>query len=140
MMIKKFRVQATAAFGIESVVADEVKALGFDQVTVENGRVEGATCSAAAGAPGGGEQALPPRTRRTTAQQTTAQYTAQHAAAQQQQLANPPAQPARRSGRRPGPPTWAQCACQIRSRCGRFAGGDKETSQAAGGDGAPLRS
>jgi len=40
MMIKKFRVQATAAFGIESVVADEVKALGFDQVTVENGRVE----------------------------------------------------------------------------------------------------
>lgn len=40
MMIKRFRVQATAAFGIESVVADEVKALGFDQVTVENGRVE----------------------------------------------------------------------------------------------------
>lgn len=40
MMIKKFRVQATAAFGIESVVADEVKALGFEQVTVENGRVE----------------------------------------------------------------------------------------------------
>ena len=40
MMIKKFRLQATAAFGIESVVADEIKALGFDQVLVENGRVE----------------------------------------------------------------------------------------------------
>jgi putative N6-adenine-specific DNA methylase len=40
MMIKRFRVQATAAFGIESIVADEVRALGFDQVTVENGRVE----------------------------------------------------------------------------------------------------
>jgi putative N6-adenine-specific DNA methylase len=31
---------ATAAFGIESVVADEVRALGFDQVTVENGKIE----------------------------------------------------------------------------------------------------
>jgi putative N6-adenine-specific DNA methylase len=40
MMIKKFRLQATAAFGIESIVADEIKALGFDQVLVENGRVE----------------------------------------------------------------------------------------------------
>lgn len=40
MRIKSFRLLATAAFGIESVVADEVKALGFEQVQVENGRVE----------------------------------------------------------------------------------------------------
>lgn len=39
-MIKRYRLLATAAFGIESVVADEIKALGFEQVVVENGRVE----------------------------------------------------------------------------------------------------
>ncbi len=35
-----YRMIATAAFGIESVVADEVKALGFENVVVENGKVE----------------------------------------------------------------------------------------------------
>lgn len=35
-----YRMIATAAFGIESVVADEVKALGFENVMVENGKVE----------------------------------------------------------------------------------------------------
>lgn len=35
-----YRMIATAAFGIESVVADEIKALGFENVTVENGKVE----------------------------------------------------------------------------------------------------
>lgn len=35
-----YRMIATAAFGIESVVAEEVKALGFENVTVENGKIE----------------------------------------------------------------------------------------------------
>jgi putative N6-adenine-specific DNA methylase len=35
-----YRMIATAAFGIESVVADEVRALGFENVTVENGKIE----------------------------------------------------------------------------------------------------
>lgn len=35
-----YRMIATAAFGIESVVADEVRALGFENVVVENGKVE----------------------------------------------------------------------------------------------------
>lgn len=39
-MGKKYRLLATAAFGIESVVADEVKALGFENVMVENGKIE----------------------------------------------------------------------------------------------------
>jgi len=35
----KYEIIATAAFGLESVVADEIKALGYENITVENGRV-----------------------------------------------------------------------------------------------------
>lgn len=38
--MNQYRMIATAAFGIESVVADEVRALGFENVIVENGKVE----------------------------------------------------------------------------------------------------
>jgi len=38
-MPKKVNLIATAAMGLESVVANEVKALGYEDVTVENGRV-----------------------------------------------------------------------------------------------------
>lgn len=37
--MQKVELIATATFGLESVVAEEVKALGYDQVQVENGRV-----------------------------------------------------------------------------------------------------
>ena len=35
----EYRLVATAAFGLESVVARELKALGYDNALVENGRV-----------------------------------------------------------------------------------------------------
>lgn len=35
----KLELIATSAFGIESVLADELKGLGYENVTVENGRV-----------------------------------------------------------------------------------------------------
>ncbi len=38
--MSQYRMIATAAFGIESVVAEEVRALGFENVVVENGKVE----------------------------------------------------------------------------------------------------
>ncbi len=37
--VKKYRLVATAAFGLESVVARELRGLGFSGVSVENGRV-----------------------------------------------------------------------------------------------------
>lgn len=37
--MEKIQLIATAAFGLEAVVAREVKALGYDKVTVENGKV-----------------------------------------------------------------------------------------------------
>ncbi|KAB8138445.1 class I SAM-dependent RNA methyltransferase [Gracilibacillus oryzae] len=38
-MKKKFTLIATAAMGLESIVANEVKALGYEEVKVENGKV-----------------------------------------------------------------------------------------------------
>ena len=38
--MSNYRMIATAAFGIESVVGDEVKALGFENVMIENNKVE----------------------------------------------------------------------------------------------------
>jgi putative N6-adenine-specific DNA methylase len=37
--MSKFRLLATAAFGIEAIVAKEIKELGFENVTTENGKV-----------------------------------------------------------------------------------------------------
>ena len=37
--MNNFRLVATAAFGIESVVASEIKALGYSNITTENGRI-----------------------------------------------------------------------------------------------------
>lgn len=39
IQMRKFELIATAAFGIEGIVADEVKELGFENVKTENGRV-----------------------------------------------------------------------------------------------------
>lgn len=38
--MSKFTLIATSAFGIESVVADELRALGYHDLTVENGRIK----------------------------------------------------------------------------------------------------
>ena len=37
--LSKYQVIAATTFGLEAVVADEVKKLGFTNVTVENGKV-----------------------------------------------------------------------------------------------------
>ena len=38
--MKKYNLIATASFGIESIVADELKELGYTDLKVDNGKVE----------------------------------------------------------------------------------------------------
>ncbi len=38
--MKTYTLIATTAFGLESIVADELRALGYDELTVENGRIK----------------------------------------------------------------------------------------------------
>lgn len=38
--MKKYNLIATSSFGLESVVADELKELGYTDIKVDNGKVE----------------------------------------------------------------------------------------------------